>query len=900
MGRAVSNPGTMTTEHRQLAGGKGRSLAELGEKGFPVPRWSVIGTDVQRRLIDGVAAGIQPLIDGLREDNVETTHDAIVGLLGRVEFDADADAVIARAYQDAGGARVAVRSSGVEEDGDRLSFAGQFATRLNVLGLEAVRTAIRDCWASAFSARSLTYRLRHHADLGMTGMAVVLQEMVDAEVSGVLFTADPTGGDPGACVISALYGLGESLVSGAVDADTVVLDKATGAVVRTVIGDKSERLDLAGDFGCALTPVEPGRRDTLALTGDQLAELREVAVRIEREFGAPQDVEWAIAAGRLWILQSRPITTVAGAPPAAGERRVWDNSNIIESFSGVTSPLTYSFAADSYATVYRNYARALRVPRAQLQQMDDWLPAMLGYFHGRVYYNLLHWYRMVRIAPAYPLTRRVLEVSLGVDEPLPDAWADELHPFVFSSPARRVAFRVASTAEFARRFFFMDHSVARFTGRFYAAYREFDGVDYDALPGDELLTRFRRLKRELLAAWGPMMTLDSALLISFGSLYLLTRRWLPEAPEWFNWAVVNPGDDIESAEPAHALRRLADAVRADPAATGIVTGTAPEATRQALLDAGFTELVAAADDYVAAYGYRSPDELKLEVPDLREEPYTLFTMLREALPATAARTPETAQSYLDEHLRGPRRWIYELLRRKTRNLVADRERLRFCRTRAFGTAKRILRAMGRDLARMGAIADWRDVFLLRLPELLGAFEGTIAHAELPELIALRRRIRAEDEKLRSPARFTTTATPYWYGNLAAGGWTEDDGFRGGVRDFQGTPSCPGVATARAVVTDRPTDVNGGILVAYRTDPGWVAALASAAGLVIERGSPLTHVAIVARELGIPTVVQVKDITRELRTGMLLRIDGATGTICVLDDTGPDDSAADRPAVDAAA
>jgi rifampicin phosphotransferase len=888
----VVNVESDSVQDKRRIGGKAGSLTELVEKGFRVPRWAIVGTEVFERLISGVAAEIAALLDDLDDENVDATHDSIAVILSRVEIDSAAESAISLAYRQVGGGRVAVRSSGVEEDGERLSFAGQFTTRLNVTGADAVLAAVRECWESAFSVRSLAYRLRHGMAAAVPGMAVVVQEMIDADVSGVLFTANPLSGDRTECVVSAVYGLGESLVSGAVDADTVVLDKATGAVRETVVGDKSERLD-PGDDGCVVTAVDEARRAGLALEPDRLAELRDIAVLVEEAFGAPRDVEWALADGRLWLLQSRPITSAlapAAVPPAVppedGERRVWDNSNIIESFSGVTSPLTYTFAADAYATVYRHYARALRVPETQLRQMDDWLPTMLGYFHGRVYYNLLHWYRMVRIAPVYPLTRRVLEVSLGVEEPLPDEWADRLYPYTFRSGLRRRLSRTVTVAEFVRRFLFMDRSVARFTRRFYAAYREFDDVDYDRLGGDELRRRFRLLERDLLAEWGPMMTLDAALLLSFGTLYLLTRRWLPDAPEWFQWAVANPGDDIESAEPAHALRRLADAVRADPVAHAIVTGTPPERTRQALLDAGLADLVASTDAYVADYGYRSPDELKLEVPDLREVPHTLFAMVREALPAPDAPRQDAAQAYLDEHLRGPKRWVYERVRRKTRNLLADRERLRFCRTRAFGTAKRILRAMGRDLAAMGALADWRDVFLLRLEELLGAFEGTVAHAELPELVALRTRLRAADEKLRAPSRFTTTGTPYWYGNLA--GWTADSGDRAGLREFRGTPSCPGVVEGRAVVAADaapPGAVDGGVLVAYRTDPGWVPALASAAGLVIERGSPLTHVAIVARELGIPTVVQVKDVTRELRTGMLLRIDGSTGSITVLDGTG---------------
>lgn len=877
------------TDAVRLAGGKGGSLYTLTGNGLPVPEWTVLGTDLFRRLLaaDGLGENVHKRLAGVTINTVDEVSNKIREILLNADLDAETEAEIERAYQAVGGGRVAVRSSGADEDGQARSFAGQFTTRLNVHGAAEVRAAVLDCWASAFSARSLSYRLAAGGEqpLEIGEMAVVIQRMVDAERSGVLFTINPLSGEQRECVISALYGLGESLVSGAVDADTVVLRKDTGEVVDTVIGEKTQRLDADGTGANVVTEVPAEQRERLCLEPADLTALRELALRLEEVHGAPQDVEWAIDAdGKLWLLQSRPITATAtpeGAPAATGELRIWDNSNIIESFSGITSPLTYSFAADAYAKVYRGYARALKVPEAQLRQMDDWLPAMLGYFHGRVYYNLMHWYRMVRLAPAYPLTRRVLEVSLGVEESLPDEQANALHPFTFRTRIGRRLSGFRRHLNFTRRFLTMGRSVDRFVADFYRAYQVFDNEDYDARPGLATYRRFRQLERDLLEKWGPMMALDASILISFGALALLTRRWLPEAPEWFTPAVASPGADIESAEPAKALGALAEQVRADPALLELITNTPSERTRKALQDKGYDRLLGEVDEYLVKYGYRSPDELKLEIPDLREDPAMLFTMLRDALPENPAPGPDRAQEYLDAHLRGPRRWLYEVVRRKTRAGLAARERLRFCRTRAFGSAKRMLRAMGRDLARMGAIREWEDVFQLRIEEVRGAYEGTISHGDLSGLVELRKQRRAADEALRAPSRFTTRGAAYWNGNLAAGGWVADSDAREGRRHFRGTPSCPGVAEGEAVVTTKPEQVNGGILIAYRTDPGWVTALASSAGLVIERGSPLTHVAIVARELRVPTVVQIKDITRELRTGMRVRVDGSTGEVLVL-------------------
>ncbi|MET8132447.1 phosphoenolpyruvate synthase [Streptomyces sp. NPDC005251] len=895
-----SSDESLTTE---WAGGKGKNLHTLTASGFQVPRWSIIGLDVFAEFCrdSGLDEHLARLLTDGWESNPGRVAAEIARLIEAAPIEDRITDAIGLAYGLAGGGAVAVRSSGAQEDGARHSFAGQFDSFLNVRGLGEVVAHVRRCWASAFCERSLRYRAQHRLPPGAGGVAVIVQRMVAAERSGVLFTADPATGRSDRYVVSAVHGLGEGLVSGAVDADTVVLDATTGEPLTTVIGDKRERYDAGSGAGCRVSPVVGEDRATPVLTAADLARLHETGVRVTAHYGAPQDIEWAIADDTLWILQSRPVTTLGpasgSAPEPGGDLRIWDNSNIIESFSGVVSPLTYSFAADTYAKVYDSYARALGVRGEELRAVQEWTPHLLGYVHGRVYYNLFHWYRMVRLAPLYPLNRRVLEKSLGVAESISDEVADTLHPFTPRTGLRGRIARLTRTTIFAARFLTIRKSVETFHRDFYRAYTVFNNVDYDALPGHETYRRFRRLQRELIEKWGPMQILDATILLSVGLLALLTRRWLPAAPEWFTWAAAAPGGAVESAEPVWALRELAAQARADTRILHLLEHVPDSDVRRALRGGGHTRFLAAVDAYIADYGYRSPDELKLEVPDLHENPAGLFPLLRDALSETGdSHGPDRggeADAYLDQHLRGPRRMVYELVRSKARTALTDRERLRFCRTRAFGAAKRMLRALGRDLARAGAIDTWDDVFLLRLEEVRGAYEGMIAHTELRDLVVLRRRQLAADTALHAPSRFTTRGAPYWSGNLERAGWTGGPAARSGARELSGVPCCPGVAEGPAVVTDTPRDIGGGILLTYRTDPGWVTALSSAAALVIERGSPLTHVAVVARELGIPTVVQVKGATTEISTGTRLRVDGAAGTVTVLADP-PRDSRTAAP------
>ena len=877
-------------------GGKGDGLARLRAAGVAVPPWTVLAADVFVSFVDahGLGAVVEELAAVTELADALAVAERLRARIVDAELPAGIHRQITSAYAELGDVAVAVRSSGLAEDGATLSHAGQFDTFLNVRGADAVRDAVRRCWASAFSERSVRY-LHGHGASPSRGIAVVLQQFVPARAAGVLFTVDPITGSTDSMLLSAVHGLGEGLVSGAVDADSVTVDRATGAVLERMIGDKDVQV-VAEGTGVGPVEVPVPLRGAPAVTDAEIARLVEVGLRIERISGGPQDIEWLLDGDQIWIVQARPVTGTTGPPAGAsiigagerlepGELRIWDNSNIIESFSGISSPLTFTTAADVYGRVYLSYARSLRVPEAQLRQIREWNTVMLGYFHGRVYYNLLHWYRMVGIAPGYPLNRRVLEVALGVDEPLDDALAKTLAPFTFGSRIGKLLSRAVTTATYVKRFVEIDRLSDEFTTGFYRVYDEYDGVDYDALSGEEVYARYRAMERDLVDRWGPMMVLDAILLTSSGLLYLLTRAFLKDPPEWFTYAVVSPGADVESAEPARAMSAMADHVRSDPALRDFVGSTPVDEAYGLLRESEWTTFAAMVDDYIDRYGYRSLDELKLETPDLREDPSSLFVMLRSALPDAPLSRRDEADDYLDRHLGGVRRAIYEKLRRKTGRSLANRERLRFCRTRAFGMVKRMLRALGRDLSARGLIDEFEDVFHLRLDELRGCYEGGMDTTVLKDLVAARKAQRVGDTRLVAPSRFVTRGPGFTGAELAEQGWvplTATDAAEPGTV-LPGIPSASGVVEGRAVVVDEPRDVAGGILVAYRTDPGWVAALPSASALVIERGSPLTHVAIIARELGVPTVVQVRDVTKLVRTGMRLVVDGTQGTVTVLAD-----------------
>src|SRR5437867_1474682 len=397
----------------RLAGNKGRSLYRLASLGVSVPHWAILGADwfAAFRRESGVNERIATLLQDFTPEQAGAIASAITQSILACDLSAGMRAAIARAYAHVGDGPIAVRSSGIEEDGADFSFAGQFDTFLDVQGLASTIEHVRKCWASAYSERSLRYRHQHGLDIAATEMAVILQRLVPAEKSGVVFTVNPANGNPDEIVLSAVYGLGEGLVSGAVDADTITVDRQTGKQKQVVIGEKRERYE-----GHAVREVPVELRERVALDDTEIERVVATARTLETAFGAPQDIEWCIADSTLWILQARPVTTRVARP--AGEFQLWDNSNIVENYPGVTTQLTFTFAQHVYSQVFREFCRLLGIPRKQLREMDGFLGSTLGFLNGRVYYNLLHWYKLSGLAPFQDMGRKMMEVQMGVGEPL--------------------------------------------------------------------------------------------------------------------------------------------------------------------------------------------------------------------------------------------------------------------------------------------------------------------------------------------------------------------------------------------------------------------------------------------------------------------------------------------------
>ncbi len=763
------------------------------------------------------------------------------------------------------GGTVAVRSSALDEDGASHSFAGQYDTVLGVADAAALRGAVRRCRASADGERVRAYRAR----LGLpdAAVAVVIQRMVVGSASGVMFTATPE--DPDRTLISAGPGLGEGVVQGLVACDTFRVAREGSVTAEHTAKDLAVRLVEGAPRAVEIPP------DTPTITDEDARALAAWGQRLSAEWGRPVDVEWTLADGVLHLLQCRPVT----APIPTGRRRLWDNSNIIESYNGVTTPLTYSFASSAYTTVYQLFLRAMGVRESVIQANQSTFPRMIGLVRGRVYYNLNAWYRVVALLPGYRANRAFMEQMMGVAEVAADDDAE--------SAAATWQNRLAAVPELIRlgarlvwRLSRVDADNAAFRRHFDAVYAPWRARDLDALPPEQLVEAYESLERDLLQAWSVPIVNDFFTMIAYGLLRKLCADWVPHATELHNQLLAGEGD-VESVQPMRDAVALAALVRDDPTLEATFRGADPAAAARAV--AAHPTTGPAWARWLALYGDRCVDELKLESPSLRQDPRFLVVAVRNYLASDAA--PDSgggaalraqAEATAFAAVRGLRGVLFRRVLAQARARVRDRENLRFLRTRVFGLARDVFRALGAHMARAGAIAETDDVFYLTVPEVLGWVRGTSPSVAFRETIDVRRREFDGYRAAPKPAdRFATWGAVHAHNQFAG---TPKPAPSGALR---GTPCAPGIAEGVAAVLADPKEgatLNGEILVAFRTDPGWVPLYPSIAGLLVERGSLLSHSAVVAREIGLPTIIGIPGLTAAVASGDRLRIDGSTGAV----------------------
>ncbi|WP_433294644.1 PEP/pyruvate-binding domain-containing protein [Pseudonocardia sp. CA-142604] len=869
-----------------VAGGKGANLGELTRAGLPVPPGFVLTTTAYREFVASSGIGDQVLgLAALPADAEPGAYEEPSARIRELFRSAAVPDAVAKEVLDArlllGDAPVAVRSSATAEDLEGASFAGQQDTYLNVRGTDALLVAVRDCWASLWTARAMAYRARQGIDPSAVALAVVVQRMVDADAAGVMFTANPTNGRRNETVVSAAWGLGESVVSGSVTTDDVVVEMPSGRVRSRTTAEKAV-MTVATEQGTEEHAVPAAQRARQVLDDDDAAALARLGARIQDHFGAPQDVEWARAGSEVWIVQARPITALP--EPEADAPTDWSvpdpkiayymRASIVEQLPDPLSPL-FADLVDSSVTrslqaLFREFLGADVV-----RDGDVSMPTINGYAY----------YRYTRAG----LTRLMLR-----------------------SPAVLKVLTTSGNKGAQARWRMYSHP------RYQQVVERWNARQLDGLTVPELLAGVGELLdagTEYYTAVQTIIPIAAGSEVTFTQFYERLVRRAGDPPA----ATFLLGFDSAPIRAEKSLYDLGTWVREHPGLAEYLRTTAsPDVV--ALLDGGGTPPgVEAAtwqdwrsrfQAHLDRYGHTVYNlDFRNAVP--ADDPAPLLDTLRfylgrfdsssagapsgggpdpyERQRRTSARREEATAAVL-ARLDAPRRATFTRLLRWAQGIAPVREDALADIGLAWPQLRRMLRELGERLVAAGTIDRADDVFWLRRDEVLGEA------APLGEAVEERKALW-RGQRRATPPQILPQGTSWdrWESLMPAASADQ----AGPV--LRGTGASAGQVTAAARVLGGPEDFSrmrpGDVLVASITTPAWTSLFAMASGVVTDVGGPLSHSSIVAREYGIPAVLGTGVATRRIADGSQIRVDGDAGTVTLLDEAGDDAAppAGDRPA-----
>lgn len=880
----------------ESAGGKGMNLARLTRAGFAVPPGFIISTDAYREFVSA-NRWLPAILSGVTElsaEDASALERASAQI--RVAFSAgkmpeELDAAIRAAYADFENKAVAVRSSATAEDLLDLSFAGQQDTYLNVIGAEQLLEAVIHCWSSLWTARAIGYRIRNGIDHSQAALAVIVQEMVQSEASGVLFTANPLTGLRSESVIDATLGLGEALVSGQVEPDHYVVDTIQKRVIGKTLGAK--KISTRGKRGGGVEVIEENAEGQQTLSDEQILQVAEIGEKIQNEYGFPQDIEWAQADDRLYVLQSRPVTSLYPLPRESFDPLiVWFSFGTVQGIMGAMTPL----GQDAIRMAFSGVANLFGA-RVRYDQTDVLVPA-----------GERLWIRISDVL-RNPIGVRVIQTFLGFGEPSvrqilrglvnePRLGMGKGHLKLSTLGAMLgVLVPIAGRAAINMH----DPEKARAT---FQAYIESQLVQPNVTGKD----KFTRLAQRLEFMHIHISTVLSRLLPRFipllgpavAALNLLTLLTESEGTAQTDHGFSTTALEVTRALPNNvttemdlALWNTAKSIRQDPDSFGMFINSdartlAFRYLNGTLPDAAQTSIAV----FMQRYGMRGLAEIDLGQLRWREEPISIMQTIQSYIQISEDMAPdvvfergEKAAAQAVERLahqarQGTGGALKEKLvlaaARRIRTVMGLRESPKFFIVRLMGIIRQELLASGEEFTADGILYMPEDLFFLHFNELEALAKQTAY--DWKRLIAERRELYERENRRRQIPRVLVSDGRAFYEGMGALGDTDTV--------ISGSPVSPGVAEGVVHIILDPRGAQlapGEILVCPGTDPAWTPLFMAAGGLITEVGGMMTHGSVVAREYGIPAVVGVHQATTRLKDGQRIRIDGTVGKIVVLDE-----------------
>lgn len=760
---------------------------------------------------------------------------------------------------------ISVRSSAMSEDSSDISFAGQHSTFLYTTPDKLIKN-IKESLASAWSFGAISYRKFHNLPIQNIQYAIVLQKMIFAEKAGIAFSMN-SNGNLADSVINCGYGIGEGIVMDKVETDCFYINRANKSITHSV-AIKENSLCFDEHNGIHLAPLAPDLQQKPVLKDEEITIVFDSVIQAEKLLKKPADIEFVFDdIGELYILQMRPITTIQ-----IEKLNVLDNTNIIESYPGITLPLSFSFASMAYSNLFRRSAKAFWISSKKFDSSNNVFNNLVEHFYGRVYYRLDNWYKMMALVYNSRRSMEAWENAVGLPDSASDSYQFSLLGKI--KTALSVLWLILNYKRGNKLFF----------KYFNKAYRHFQNFESHKNSAEKLWYHLEESIEMTFEKYHLTIVNDYLAFKTFGWLQdFIINSKISENKELANELIVGQGS-VESELAILAFLKLKDQVKSNSALMEIFKLEDGEILKKIESTQFYTDC----KEYLKRFGDRTLEELKLEIKSPRQSPILLVQLIKSQLDSNItsanfkekqAKIYENAFQIVSSKLKWwmPKTWYFKWVLGLSRYGLANRENMRYCRTRVYGTSKDIFLAIGESMVSKNHIETKEDIFYLDLNEVKSfCCQST---ESFKNQIVERKKIYSDYKKLRLPDRiiYNRAEKPDFDTYL-------EDLTRDSFNQKQllkGVPVSKGVVEGEALVVIEPVltaNVRGKILISKMTDPGWVFLMSQAIALVTEKGSLLSHTAIVGRELGIPVVVAVQDATLLIKTGDRIRVNGTTGIV----------------------
>jgi pyruvate,water dikinase len=882
-------------------GGKAAHLGEMLAAGLPVPAGFVVTTEACKRFLRSepqVESWLKSLggRDLQNPEALRAAAEKVRDRLGAIAVPDEVAAAIAAAPPSNSSDAWAVRSSATMEDSLEASFAGQHDSFLNVRGYKAVVHAVKRCWLSLFSERAISYRMRKGVGLDGGQMAVIVQQLIHSHVAGVMFTREPTGANSDTILIEAALGLGEAVVQGKVTPERILVSRLGLSIIRRDIGSQRMQTVSAKEGGVCERPLAPEKMRAPVLKDEIAAQLARMGLEVERLLDSPLDIEWSVHGSEIWLLQARPavvLKALAGGHQSTGarpsnssfeDRQIWTNANSGEVMPDVVTPMTWSILMPLLRELLN---RLLRVGGVRVRNEQ-----IMSLVAGRTYFNFTMVCALGRCIPG--MKNRTLEEFLGgrQDTLLALGKIQVLDADLPKVEVRRLRLVVALPALALGFLLYTPRRGETAIERVRRANDELTRIESGQLSDEELL-------RTIQASFIPtaMRNISALAALGFGCAWTLIffelcKQWFEaEGRSTANRLLAGVGE-LDSAAAGHELWQLAEFAASDQELKALLLST-DTFSSFALQLAGCRkgrDFLAQWNAFMYRHGHHTRGEIELFNARWSECPDFVLDMVRGYVEAIDAghTSPIARQELLageravleskcKGRLRNPlKRALFSFFLHRAQKGGRFRENIKSEAIRSLALLRQLLLELGRRLAADERLADANDIFFLKIDELQS---GSLWETEtdLRALVAGRRTEYERNLKMNPP--------PVVVGRFDPDSFVPDS-VDHRAKVFHGLGVSKGMATGRARVLLR-SDANervqpGEILVAPFTDPGWTPYFVAAAGIVMDLGGMLSHGSIVAREYGIPAVVNVGPATQVIRTGQWLKVDADQGVVQVLE------------------